>query len=281
MTDEAGAVLGRGEAGPADEVGERAGSRRLADAVERAIAAALSAAELPQETTFESVVAGISGYAGRFIGEAPRIAAKRVAFLHDAPVAHAAAFSDGPGIVVIAGTGSAAYGVGPTGQMIAVGGWGHLFGDAGSAFWMVRTAVSEAAEAEDAGAAHPLRAEILAHFKEERLRDLTGRFYAGGLPRSELAGFAARVIALAHGGNAAACELADRAATALVDLVAMMCLRLKMPQGPVAFTGGLTRNPWMLERITSVLLAEIPDADLRPPLPDAAEGAALLARRLT
>ena len=40
------------------------------------------------------------------------------------------------GILLLAGTGSAVYGVAPGGQRLQIGGWGYLLGDEGSGYWI-------------------------------------------------------------------------------------------------------------------------------------------------
>src|SRR5204862_7320559 len=59
------------------------------------------------------------------------------------------AFADGPGVLLISGTGSIAYGRGPTGTTARCGGWGPVFGDEGSGAWIGRKALSVVAAASD------------------------------------------------------------------------------------------------------------------------------------
>jgi glucosamine kinase len=60
----------------------------------------------------------------------------------DMEIALAAAFGDGPGVIVIAGTGSIAYGRDAQGRTARAGGWGYAISDEGSAHWIGRAAVS-------------------------------------------------------------------------------------------------------------------------------------------
>ena len=87
--DENGAVLGRGTAGPADEVGVGADSTQLRDALRDALSDACRDAKLPYEREFAAIVAGVSGYEGRVYGAMPQMPTQRLVLLHDAPVAHA------------------------------------------------------------------------------------------------------------------------------------------------------------------------------------------------
>lgn len=55
--------------------------------------------------------------------------ARRVVVGSDVEAAHADAFGDGPGVLLVAGTGSAVRAVDPQGEVVTVGGWGALLGD--------------------------------------------------------------------------------------------------------------------------------------------------------
>ena len=256
-------VLARGSAGPADEIGEGSTSTRLRDALEGALADALVAANLPLDTRFDAIVAGVSGYEGRIYGEPPRMPADRFELMHDAPIAHAGAFRGEPGVVVIAGTGCVAFTVTQTGEKKTTGGWGYLFGDLGSAFWIARTWVTIATE-DDAYAQALLR-----FFGVDDMRALVRAFYAGEISRERLASFA--MVALESGEpflDAAAAFLALLAQSAIVERPAS-----------VAFTGGLLRNKAFKENIYTQLRAFVPDCAIVEPAADPAEGALILARR--
>jgi N-acetylglucosamine kinase-like BadF-type ATPase len=67
----------------------------------------------------------------------------------DMQIALEAAFGTGPGVVVIAGTGSIAYGRDVTGRTARAGGWGFAISDEGSAHWIGRMAVSTLLRAVD------------------------------------------------------------------------------------------------------------------------------------
>lgn len=67
----------------------------------------------------------------------------------DAEIALEDAFGAGPGILLTAGTGSIAFGKGPTGMLARCGGWGPVIGDEGSGAWIGRRALGIAAASED------------------------------------------------------------------------------------------------------------------------------------
>lgn len=255
-------VLARGHAGPADEVGATTGSTRLRDALEGALANALANAQLPADTRFDAIVAGVSGYEGRIYGQAPRMPTQNFTLLHDSPIAQAGAFGGEPGVVVIAGTGSVAYALARDGRTKTLGGWGYLFGDEGSAFWIARTFVSRATE--NAAFVRPL----LEYFGAANLRALVRAFYSGEITRERLASFAEVAVVNREIAEAAARKLAELAASAVID---RPCA--------IAFVGGLMRDGAFLQCVEAATRERLPDCEIVKPASDPAEGALILARR--
>ena len=66
--------------------------------------------------------------------------ARRARVVGDYELAHAAAFGSGPGVLLVASTGSIAYARGSDGISRRAGGLGPLLGDEGSGFWLGRSA---------------------------------------------------------------------------------------------------------------------------------------------
>ncbi|UPT72898.1 MAG: hypothetical protein M0D55_13395 [Elusimicrobiota bacterium] len=64
--------------------------------------------------------------------------AARPLVVPDFQIAHAAAFGKGPGVLLVASTGSIAYARGTKGAARRAGGLGPLLGDEGSGFWLGR-----------------------------------------------------------------------------------------------------------------------------------------------
>jgi glucosamine kinase len=75
--------------------------------------------------------------------------ATTVVVVTDAEIAIEDAFGAGPGVLLTAGTGSIAYGKGPTGVMARCGGWGPIIGDEGGGSWIGRRALGVAAASFD------------------------------------------------------------------------------------------------------------------------------------
>lgn len=278
LGDESGRVLGRGEAGPADEIGQDAASTRLRDALRAAYDNAAAEAKLPREARCARIVAGVSGYEGRVYGRPPALPCDELVLLHDAVIAHAGAFEGGPGVAVIAGTGSVAYGVNEKGQTVTAGGWGYLFGDEGSAFWLARRAIEDAIRDEDAGKENAVAPLLLANFNRTTMHQLVRSFYAGEISRAQLAAFARKMVDAAN-SDASAMRYVQQAAQALADLAVRTMARVDLRRGPLAFLGGMTKSAVMQAAIAQAVAEVAPDAQLAAPRADAATGALLLARK--
>lgn len=249
IADESGRIIARGTAGPADEIGQSAHSTRLRDALGGAIQSALREAKLPNDSQFDAIVAGISGYEGTIFGAPPHLPTKHLELLHDAPIAHAAALGGKPGVVVIAGTGSVAYTRTAEGRAALTGGWGYLFGDEGSAFWIVRNAVSVSATHEECTGID----RLLSFFDVHSMRELVRGFYAGKITRDDLASFAPLCIEAARAGDTCSClemPVLD-AAQALAELAIDASEDSENVQ--IAFSGGLMRDAWFKEKVYDAL----------------------------
>ena len=79
----------------------------------------------------------------------------------DYEIALEAAVGTGPGVVLLAGTGSVAFGRNATGETARAGGYGPWIGDEGSAFEIGRRAVAAVARTRDLDAPVTLLAEMI------------------------------------------------------------------------------------------------------------------------
>lgn len=147
--------------------------------------------------------------------------ARRVKVLSDAELAHERSFGKRPGIVLISGTGSIAYGRNSQGRAARAGGWGPLLGDEGSSFWI---------------GAEGLRRGL----------------WSGRTPRSvrETASLAPKVFSLAQKGNPKARRIALEGARQLRALAEKVRKELSLPENcPVRLHGGTFQNPYFLRLI--------------------------------
>jgi glucosamine kinase len=168
----------------------------------------------------------------------------RVQVVHDTRLILAAAGLE-TGIVLIAGTGSVAYGRDSQGRELRVGGWGWMLGDEGSGVWIVREAAREVLRRRDAG--EPLGVLGEAMLQAARAQDvaaLSGKLH--GLREPGRWAALARAVFASAARDGAAGDVIERAAAGLYALVEQVQGRLAV-QGPVVMAGGLILNQPLLE----------------------------------
>ena len=188
----------------------------------------------------------------------------------DADPALCGAFAGAPGIVVIAGTGSAA--VGWDGERFArAGGHGFLLGDEGSAYWIGREAVRAALRWEEQSGGSTLIHRKVTQVTRSSLDFLIGEVNAHPADRNRLAVLAPALTALA-GQDPVADRIVRSAAEHLAALAES--IRRRLGPLPVAGAGGVFRDPAIWTWFTELTGAA-------RPLAPAAVGAALLAAACT
>lgn len=174
----------------------------------------------------------------------------------DIEIALAAAFADGPGIVVSAGTGSVAVGRDRTGRRHRIGGYGWQMGDEGSGYAIGRASLGAVSRAADGRSPQTgLSPRLLQATRSESYDDLV-RWAAGASP-AEVAALAPHVLAVAAAGDPLAQGIVDYAARELSQLA--ICLVPKMditPPVPVAVTGGLLGPDQPLRKTLLAKLSE-------------------------
>ncbi len=178
----------------------------------------------------------------------------RALIVNDALVALVAGAADEPGIVLISGTGSIAYGVSPQGVAARAGGWGHVLGDEGSGYWIGRRALSAVMRAADGrGPATLLTPLVLRHFHVARPDLLVREIYDRGLQRQSVAAVGAVVEAARAGGDVVAAEILQDAAGELTAAARSVAEQLNMrgEAFPTVLAGGMFHAiPWLVGDVT-------------------------------
>ncbi|HZL92665.1 MAG TPA: BadF/BadG/BcrA/BcrD ATPase family protein, partial [Vicinamibacterales bacterium] len=106
----------------------------------------------------------------------------RVTVVNDALVALVAGAGEQAGVVIVAGTGSIAYGVDASKRSCRAGGWGYLLGDEGGGYWIGRAALSAVVRAFDGrGPATRLTELVLAEMHLATPSELIHAIYDRGL----------------------------------------------------------------------------------------------------
>ena len=288
-------LIATATAGPSNVV--RVGEVQVRKSLQQAVGQACAGAGITPAEVAHTCVGG-SGAARPELAEIVRralaeILSTPIDVVGDMQIALEAAFDTGPGVIVIAGTGSIAYGRDRQGKTVRAGGWGFAVGDEGSAHWIGRAAVSVVLRAADRSAAGPWSEtpETGSHspFAEalfkiwgvSSLVDLAR--VANSIPPPD---FAALFPAVAASTNHLATQVLTHAGSELAQVAAVVGQRLfpqkKDETSPVrvAMIGGVFRYaPLVRQVFYNELRALEPRAEVNPQVVEPVEGALRMARR--
>jgi N-acetylglucosamine kinase-like BadF-type ATPase len=201
---------------------------------------------------------------------------------HDGLIALSGALAGEDGIVTIAGTGSFVFGRKGTRTMRA-GGWGYLYGDEGSAFWVGKEALRAALRWEEGwAAATRLHSMLMDATGVRNANDVLHLFYRAEWPRSRVAPLAAEVDRVAQSGDEVAVGILRDAGVQLASFVAAVRGTLWGRDDevvPASYIGGVFRSRVVLRRFTEALEGD-ERVGVRRPIWGAEVGALIEAYRL-
>jgi N-acetylglucosamine kinase-like BadF-type ATPase len=242
VTDDSGQELARleGGAGLVNVLDPEAGAHALADLATHALAEA-KVTDLPQVLCCALAGAGREPERTRLEQALSSLRiAEEVHITTDFSAAMQDALADGPGILVIAGTGSSAWGRAQDGRCVRAGGWGHILGDEGSGYDLGRIALRLAmreydGRGENAGFMAAVLEQTGVNTEEGLVR------WAAAASKADIAGCAPIVFAAAENGSLSAQDAIDDAAAEIAMHVAALYDRLGPWDAPpaVALAGGL------------------------------------------
>jgi N-acetylglucosamine kinase-like BadF-type ATPase len=274
-----GRILGSFRTGPANHIGEPGGLERQYRALHDGYLGAFAGAGLePRELACAYL--GLTG-SGHLETAHRAIPARRLVLKGDVITAFAGALPELVGVVVIAGTGSIAYGRNSQGREHRTGGWGYFAGDEGSGYDIARHAFRAVFQAADGRSpATMLTDMLLAHYGCANLLELRRAVYSGDLTRDRLAGASEVVGRAAAFGDDAALRLLDEAAQSLALLVTAVLSELDLggDDVPVAPVGGVFgAGELLLAPLFGYLRERHPGAFIRRPRLSPDRGAVVLA----
>ncbi len=281
LADEHGTLLASALTGPCNHIHEPGGLERQYNTLRAGYEAVLARAGEPLRRV-ESVYLGLTG-SGHLETVQRVYDTDRLTLKTDTVTALAGALPDMVGVIVIAGTGSTAYGRNPAGAEVTVGGHGYYAGDEGSASDIARLAFRAVFQAADGrGPETALTALLFEQYGSSSLRELRNTIYGAEMTRDRLARAAGTAGAAAAAGDAVALDILHGAGGELGRLVSTALRRLELTRGPalVAPIGGVFRaGELVLTPMLEAARGVNPDAHLVAPRFVPAIGAVILALR--
>jgi N-acetylglucosamine kinase-like BadF-type ATPase len=202
----------------------------------------------------------------------------------DEQIALDGAFHGGPGVLVIAGTGSNVTGRCADGTTVGVGGWGPVLGDEGSGTWIGLEAIRASLRARDRSVESCLLREIYQAWQLDDLASLVAK--ANMRERPDFASLAMVVASCAEDGDALAQGVLERAGEELATQVSLVISKMRAAScamedaSRVAFTGSvLGRIPLVLRAMGEHLGAAWPEISVDAHAVQPLEGALWRARQ--
>lgn len=277
LADEQGHVVAEARAGGANlqtngelevekvfhEIIEQLSSQQRIDAVGLGIAGV----DRPRD---EAVVRGILR----------RLGHKQTArVVNDAVIALVAGAPERFGIVILAGTGSIAYGLDRDGRSARAGGYGYLLADEGSGYWLGQQALRAAVKACDGrGPDTELAPRIFRSLGIDSVAELLPLVYEKEMPKYKIAALAPLVEQARAAGDAVAARIIEGAAAELALGARSVARQLGLGAEafPVVLAGGVFRACPTLPVLLEARL-ELPQALLRRLEVEPALGAVALA----
>lgn len=244
--DGEGRIVGIGESGPSNYhiVGLDGAIENINTAVKLAIVAA--GREMADVVTLGLAGMDTSHDFKTFEEKAaPRVAGRKVFVRHDAEIALVGATLGEPGVIVIAGTGSVAGARNRRGEYARCGGWGHLLGDEGSAYFIAREALRAVLWAFDGrGSPTQLTEPVLKALGVASPDEILIKVYGERMSVRDIARLAPLVTEAAKRGDPVAKSIVEDAAKHLALHVIALVKRLGMLEEQpikVAPVGGVFR----------------------------------------
>jgi N-acetylglucosamine kinase-like BadF-type ATPase len=256
-----GNVIGRGLAGPSNA--KAVGPEAARGALDTSIKSAFADAGRPVETAAVACfgLAGFDRAEDKALLEGWSAAdawARKLVLVNDGELVLAAGTPEGFGVALISGTGSIAVGKAPDGRTARAGGWGHIFGDEGSAYDVAIAGLRLIAQRYDgrealrvlrsskskANGQPPIGGALTEHVCKnlgiEGPEQLVTLIYSGGFDRARIAALAPIVVASAEDDPAVASWVLEPAGYELgrTALAVARALQWDQPVLPLAMAGG-------------------------------------------
>ncbi len=257
LCDASGQVFGRGLSGPSNPrtVSKSTLQENLLGAIRQAVsgigtakihAAYFGVAGATDPINQELILKIVHDF---FHNQSPKITVD-----HDMEIALEGGLKGGPGLALIAGTGSASYGRDAAGLTAECGGWGDLVDDVGSGSWIGLEALQTLVRQADGRLPKSSLMNAVVHFLGiEEMSDFKTRVHDQGLTRNERAQLAPIIIDLAQSGDLLANRIVIKAVQELCKLAKVVSQKLELRKPTICLCGGLMQNLFFKDALSTAL----------------------------
>jgi glucosamine kinase len=253
---DARSILATSVAGPSNVT--RVEEARARESLHQAIREACAAAKIHPRQIDRACI-GVAGVGRDEVADMVRnivaeVISGEIEVVGDMAIAMEAAFGAGPGVIVIAGTGSIAYGRNAQGITARAGGWGFAISDEGSAHWIGRSVVAALFREVDQdeqrlGAQSAVEGSLLLRELEAawNLRSFE-EFVRAANSHPDFAALFPSILASAEGGNCLAQRVFEQAGGELARLAGTVIRQLfpeldaSLTRMKVAMVGGVFKH---------------------------------------
>jgi glucosamine kinase len=280
-------VLGSAVAGPSNMT--RVGEARARESLHESMRQACAAAKIDSRQVLRACV-GVAGVASEEIATSVReiiaeMITSEIEVVGDMQIALQAALGAGPGVVVIAGTGSIAYGRDAQGKTARAGGWGFAISDEGSAHWIGRMAIAALLRSADQAAddrVAQLTSVLLREIKTVWTLESFEQIARKANTNPDFSALLPAVLAAADAGDEVARQVLTRAGEELAELAGIVVRRLfQKDEGviPLAMVGGVFRYAHSVVEVFSETLRKLDSRlQINPDVVEPVTGALQMAR---
>jgi N-acetylglucosamine kinase-like BadF-type ATPase len=195
----------------------------------------------------------------------------------DARIALEGAFDGGPGVVLIAGTGSIVIGKSERGDILSVGGWGRILGDEGSGFAIGRDGVRAISAYHDGRGGKTTLLELVAtHHGWRNREDIIRSVYQEGF---DLASLAPLVMEAAANHDLPCQRILQNSAASLVDQLRGVVMQMGVLRKVcVVMIGGLVGQETVFSNVLQLkIMKALPQVEVRKAIHPPARGAVRMA----
>ncbi len=195
----------------------------------------------------------------------------------DARAAVEGAFDGGPGVVVIAGTGSVVIGKTARGDILMCGGWGRFLGDEGSGYFLGREALRAVTlQTDKRGEATKLKQKLAKVHHIDSRQDITRAVYQ---EKFELSQLAPLVMEAAAENDLVSQRIIQNAAHLLAEQARVIVMQMGILRkiGLVMLGGLIDHENVYSNTLHLKLLKLLPQVEVRQPSHSPAHGAVLIA----